>query len=131
MRVLVVEDQPKFANLIRKGLEEQGMVVDLCDDGDEAFELATTTPFDAIILDIMLPGRDGLSILRGLRDTLSERTAVLVSHRVSALSLADHVLVLDEGRVVERGSHDELVAAGGLYAELEERQRIEAEIEAL
>ena len=71
------------------------------------------------------------AILRGLRDTLSERTAVLVSHRVSALSLADHVLVLDEGRVVERGSHDELVAAGGLYAELEERQRIEAEIEAL
>ena len=87
-----------------------------------------------LILDDCLSAVDSVTeqaILRGLRDTLSERTAVLVSHRVSALSLADHVLVLDEGRVVERGSHDELVAAGGLYAELEERQRIEAEIEAL
>ena len=81
MRVLVVEDQPKFANLIRKGLEEQGMVVDLCGDGDEAFELATTTPFDAIILDIMLPGRDGLSILRALRDGGNAVPVILLTAR--------------------------------------------------
>ena len=54
-----------------------------------------------------------------------------MSHRVSALSLADHVLVLDEGRVAEAGSHDELLERGGLYAELHERQRMEEEIEAL
>lgn len=81
MRVLVVEDQPKFANLIRKGLEEQGMVVDLCGDGDEAFHLATTTPFDAIILDIMLPGRDGLSILRGLREGGNAVPVILLTAR--------------------------------------------------
>lgn len=81
MRVLVVEDQPKFAKLIRKGLEEQGMVVDWCDDGDEAFQLATTTPFDAVILDIMLPGRDGLSILRGLREGGNAVPVILLTAR--------------------------------------------------
>ena len=67
MRILVVEDQDKFASFVRKGLEEGGMAVDLCGDGDEAFLRATTTPYDLIVLDIMLPGRDGLSILKGLR----------------------------------------------------------------
>ncbi|MFT4550133.1 MAG: DNA-binding response OmpR family regulator [Verrucomicrobiales bacterium] len=81
MRVLVVEDQPKFANLIRKGLEEQGMVVDLSGDGDEAYELATTTPYDGIILDIMLPGRDGLSILRGLREGGNAVPVILLTAR--------------------------------------------------
>ena len=81
MHVLVVEDQSKFANLIRKGLEEQGMVVDVSSDGDEAYELATTTPFDAIILDIMLPGRDGLSILRGLREGGNAVPVILLTAR--------------------------------------------------
>lgn len=67
MRVLVVEDQKKIASFIGKGLEEQRMVVDLCYDGDEGYALATTEPYDAIVLDIMLPGRDGLSILKNLR----------------------------------------------------------------
>ena len=57
------------------------MVVDLCDDGDEAFHLATSTPFDAIILDIMLPGRDGLSILRGLREGGNTVPVILLTAR--------------------------------------------------
>jgi len=87
-----------------------------------------------LILDDCLSAVDSVTeqaILKGLRQALVGRTAILVSHRVSALSLADHVLVLDGGRIVEQGSHDDLIAAGGLYAELEARQRIEAEIEAL
>ena len=67
MRVLVVEDQDRIASFIEKGLKEQGFVVDLVHDGDDGYALATTEPYDAIVLDIMLPGRDGLSILKNLR----------------------------------------------------------------
>jgi DNA-binding response OmpR family regulator len=68
MRILLVEDQAKIAEFTRKGLEEAGFVVEVCGDGGAAFELATTQEFDALVLDIMLPGRDGLSVLRGLRE---------------------------------------------------------------
>ncbi len=68
MRVLVVEDQVKIASFVRKGLEEQGMTVDVCHDGDEGYQRATSATYDAMVLDIMLPGRDGLSILRNLRN---------------------------------------------------------------
>ena len=64
MKILVVEDDKKLGSLLRKGLEAQGFVVDFSDDGDEGFTLATTRSYDAVVLDIMLPGRDGLSILR-------------------------------------------------------------------
>jgi ATP-binding cassette subfamily B protein len=57
-------------------------------------------------------------ILGHLRAVMAGRTAVLISHRVSAIKDADQILVIDQGRVVERGSHDQLLAAGGLYSEL-------------
>ncbi|GJM22569.1 MAG: ABC transporter ATP-binding protein [Planctomycetota bacterium] len=87
-----------------------------------------------MVLDDCLSAVDSVTeqnILRQLRGALAERTAVIVSHRVSALSLADHVIVLDEGRVEEAGSHEDLLARGGLYAELHERQQIEAELDEL
>jgi ATP-binding cassette subfamily B protein len=87
-----------------------------------------------LILDDCLSAVDSVTeqaILAGLRKALSERTAIIVSHRVAALSLADRILVLDEGRVAESGSHDELVARGGLYASIDARQRIEEELEIL
>ena len=68
MRVLVVEDEKKMAAFIRKALAAEGLAVDVLHDGDAALAAAATTAFDAIILDIMLPGRDGLSALRLLRD---------------------------------------------------------------
>jgi DNA-binding response OmpR family regulator len=67
MRVLVVEDERKIARFVQKGLKEFGFVVDVIGRGDEALEVILDNPFAAIILDIMLPGRDGLSILRALR----------------------------------------------------------------
>lgn len=67
MRILVVEDEAKVASFVQKGLEEQGFAVEVSQHGDEAYELARTRPYDAIVLDIMLPGRDGLSILANLR----------------------------------------------------------------
>ncbi len=93
MRVLVVEDEKKIGRLIKKGLTEQGFTVDLCHHGDEGFVLAQREPYDALVLDIMLPGRDGLSILRNLRERKINAPVLLlsargeVSERVEGLNL--------------------------------------------
>ncbi len=68
-------------------------------------------------------------ILRGLRGALAGRTAVIASHRVSAVRDASWIIVLDDGRVVEQGTHDVLIAAGGRYAALLQRQQLEEAIE--
>ncbi len=81
MKVLVVEDERKIAGFVRRGLQEQGFTVEICGDGDDAFTLATTRRYDAIVLDIMLPGRDGLSILRGLRERKHTVPVVLLTAR--------------------------------------------------
>jgi two-component system, OmpR family, response regulator len=81
MRILVVEDQKKIASFIRKGLEEQHMVVDVCHDGDAGYELALGESYDAIVLDVMLPGRDGLSILQQLRKRAITVPVILLSAR--------------------------------------------------
>lgn len=67
MRILVIEDQKKIAGFIEQGLREHGFAVDVCHTGEDGFFNATTEGYDAMVLDIMLPGRDGLSILRSLR----------------------------------------------------------------
>jgi len=81
MKVLVVEDEKKIASFVRKGLEAQGFVVDVTHNGDDGYALATTRPYDAAVLDIMLPGRDGLSILRNLRDRKSGLPVILLTAR--------------------------------------------------
>ena len=81
MRVLVVEDEKKTASFIRKALQAEGFAVDVCHDGNEALAAVSTTPFDGIILDIMLPGRDGLSVLRQLRERRNTTPVLLLSAR--------------------------------------------------
>ena len=81
MRILVVEDQAKIADFVKKGLEEHGFAVELVRDGHTAYELTCEEPFDAIILDIMLPGRDGLSVLRGLRERGNAVPVMLLTAR--------------------------------------------------
>ena len=67
MRVLVVEDDRRLADVLRCGLSEEGYTVDLCHDGDDAVMQSQLTPYDVIVLDIMLPGKDGLAVCRELR----------------------------------------------------------------
>lgn len=81
MKVLVIEDEKKIASFVRKGLEAQGDIVEVCHRGDEGYALATSHPYDAIVLDIMLPGRDGLSILRNLRERKLALPVILLTAR--------------------------------------------------
>jgi len=69
------------------------------------------------------------AILSELRDVIRKRTTILISHRVSTVKEADAIYVLDEGRIVEQGDHDQLVAADGIYAEMYRRQLLEEELE--
>jgi two-component system OmpR family response regulator len=68
MRILVVEDELKMAGLLRRGLQEEGHAVDLARTGDDALWMARATEYDAVVLDLMLPGLDGLEVCRRLRD---------------------------------------------------------------
>ena len=86
-----------------------------------------------LILDDALSAVDAeteRAILGDLRGVLRSRTAIVITHRLSAVREADQILVLDDGRIVERGTHAELLRRGGLYARLYERQRLEAELAA-
>jgi two-component system, OmpR family, response regulator len=81
VKVLVIEDDRKIAAFVRKGLEAQGFVADVCRSGDEGYALATSRPYDALVLDIMLPGRDGLSILRNIRERKIPLPVILLTAR--------------------------------------------------
>ena len=81
MRVLVVEDEKKTASFVRKALQTEGFAVDVCHNGDDALAVASATPFDGIVLDIMLPGRDGISVLKQLRQRKNSTPVLLLSAR--------------------------------------------------
>lgn len=81
MRVLFVEDEPKIANFVRTGLTEQGFVVDYCENGNEALALALDQDYDVLVLDIMVPGKDGLAILKQLRQSGRSTPVILVTAR--------------------------------------------------
>ena len=68
MKILVVEDEKKVASFIKRGLEEEGFNVDVAHDGEEGLFMAETNPYSLILMDLMLPKKDGLTVLRELRD---------------------------------------------------------------
>ena len=81
MKILLVEDEKEIADFVKDGLGEQGFVVDDCDNGTTGLELARMGSYDAVVLDIMLPGRDGLSILKLLREQNNNVPVVIITAR--------------------------------------------------
>ena len=81
MRVLVVEDERKTASFIRKALQAEGHAVDVLRDGTHALAAVGTTPFDVVVLDVMLPGRDGLSVVRQMRARNNATPVLLLTAR--------------------------------------------------
>ena len=81
MRVLVVEDEKKTASFIRKALQSEGFVADVLHNGDDALTAVSSTGFDILVLDIMLPWRDGLSIVRQMRERQIHTPVLLLSAR--------------------------------------------------
>ena len=94
MRVLVVEDEPKMAGLLRRGLAEEGYAVDVATDGGEGFGAAASRDYDAVVLDLMLPGLSGFEVCRRLRQA---RMWVPVLMLTARAALPDRVAGLDGG----------------------------------
>jgi two-component system copper resistance phosphate regulon response regulator CusR len=94
MRVLVVEDEPKVANALREGLEGEGYEVVVEHTGEGAFFRVSSEKFDVMLLDLMLPGRDGLQVLATLRGRGIETPVLVLTARDT---LEDRVLGLDHG----------------------------------
>ena len=81
MRILVVEDEKKTASFIRKALQAEGFAVDVLHNGNDALAAVETAPFEVVVLDIMLPGRDGLSLVRLMRERKISTPVLLLTAR--------------------------------------------------
>jgi two-component system OmpR family response regulator len=113
MRVLIVEDHVKMAGLIRRGLRKEGMAVDVAGDGEEGVARAEATEYDAIILDVMLPGIDGFEVCRRLRADGIWAPILMLTARDA---VKDRIAGLDEGA-------DDYLTKPFSYAELLARLR--------
>lgn len=81
MKILLVEDETEIGELIKNGLEKEGFVLDYCQEGDSGMEHAMTRSYDAIVLDVMLPGRSGLEILKMVRAGHNNVPVIIITAR--------------------------------------------------
>jgi two-component system OmpR family response regulator len=110
MRILIVEDEAKMAGLIRKGLQREGMAADIAERGEDALWMAGSTEYDAIVLDLMLPGIDGFEVCRRLRDDRVWSPILMLTARDG---VQDRVAGLDAGAddyLIKPFSYAELLA---------------------
>ena len=94
MRILIVEDEKDLAAIIKQGLEEEGYIVDVAHDGEEGLYMAETYPIDVMVLDVMLPAMDGLTVLSNLRKKGVQTPVILLTARDA---LIDKIKGLDTG----------------------------------
>jgi heavy metal response regulator len=94
MRILVIEDEKKIASFIKRGLKEEGHMVDVAYDGEEGYRLSGENDYDLILLDIMIPKRDGISLCRQLRDDGVTTPVLMLTAKDS---VQDKVTGLDSG----------------------------------
>lgn len=94
MKILIVEDEAKLAQVLQQGLKENGYVVEWAEDGSWGLELALVGGFDAMVLDVMLPGKDGFEVLRELRKSGSTLPVIMLTARTN---VEDRVQGLDLG----------------------------------
>ncbi len=94
MRILIVEDEVKMASLLRRGLREEGLSADVARTGDDAIWMARATEYDAVVLDVMLPGTDGFEVCRRLRDAGMWSPVLMLTARDA---VEDRVVGLDAG----------------------------------
>src|SRR6187200_1109282 len=94
MRILVVEDDHRVASFIQKGLEEEGLSVDVLHDGDDAGVQAQMIDYDCVVLDLMLPGRSGFQVLRDIRSRKAELPVLILTAKDA---LDERVAGLDAG----------------------------------
>ncbi|MGW1680223.1 response regulator transcription factor [Saccharopolyspora sp. NPDC002376] len=94
MRVLVVEDEPKMAGLLRRSLIEEGYAVDVTTDGADGFDAATSRIYDAVVLDVMLPELSGFEVCRRLRDSKVWVPVLILTARAA---VDDRITGLDDG----------------------------------
>jgi len=129
VRVLIVEDEVKLADLIRRGLRDEGMLADVAVRGEDALWMAGSTPYDAIVLDVMLPGLDGFAVCARLRDDGVASPVLMLTARDA---VEDRVAGLDGGAddyLVKPFEFAELVArlrALGRRGPIERRTLLEA-----
>lgn len=110
MRVLLAEDEKKVAQHIRAALREQGFTVDMFHRGDEALDAAVATSYDAIVLDVMMPGRDGLSVLRTLREKRITAPVLLVTARGEVSERVEGLMLGADDYLAKPFAMTELVA---------------------
>jgi ATP-binding cassette subfamily B protein len=127
------KDVADFSNGYETIVGERGITLSGGQKQRTALARALAVDPRILILDDALSAVDTYTeeeILSRLRAVMRQRTSLIVSHRVSTVRHADQILVLDRGRIVERGTHDELIRVGGLYAELHKKQLLEEELAA-
>jgi two-component system OmpR family response regulator len=110
MRILVVEDEPRMAELLRRGLTEEGHAVVVSLDGREGLSFAESEPFDLLLLDVMLPGADGFTIVRRLRGRRNQTPILMLTARDSTRDIVEGLNLGADDYLTKPFSFEELFA---------------------